>query len=169
MAQGAELLMGVDIGTSYSKGVVSTLDGTVVARASRAHDVSMPHPGWAEHDADAVWWNDLCTITRELTAAVDADRVVALGVSGLGPAFVPLDAHDRPLRPAILYGIDTRASAEIEELTERYGAERVSSDAAPRSPASRSAPRPSGSGTMNPRSGPGRGGSGWSRPTWCCA
>ena len=75
-----------------------------------------PTRAQAEHDADAVWWNDLCTITRELTAAVDADRVVALGVSGLGPAFVPLDAHDRPLRPAILYGIDTRASAEIEEL-----------------------------------------------------
>jgi len=52
-----ELLMGVDIGTSYSKGVVTTLEGTIVARVERAHDVSMPHPGWAEHDADAVWWS----------------------------------------------------------------------------------------------------------------
>ena len=119
------LLMGVDIGTSDSKGVVTTLDGEIVARASRAHDVSMPHPGWAEHDADAVWWDDLCSITRELAAAVEGERVRALGVSGLGPAFLPLDEHDRPLRPAILYGIDTRASAEIDELIGRYGAERV--------------------------------------------
>ncbi len=116
-----DLLMGVDIGTSYSKGVTSTLDGTIVARASRAHDVSMPQPGWAEHDADAVWWADLCAISSELAATVGADRVRALAVSGLGPAFVPLDEQDRPLRPAILYGIDTRASAEIGELTERYG------------------------------------------------
>ena len=117
--------MGVDIGTSYSKGVVATLEGTIVARASRAHDVSMPHPGWAEHDADAVWWSDLCALTRELTAALAGDRVRALGISGLGPAFLPLDERDRPLRPAILYGVDTRASAEIDELTGRYGSERV--------------------------------------------
>ncbi len=120
-----ELLMGVDIGTSYSKGVLTTLDGAIVARADRAHDVSMPHPGWAEHDADAVWWSDLCAITRELVTAAGSARVRALGVSGLGPSFLPLDEADRPLRPAILYGIDTRASLEIDELTERYGAERV--------------------------------------------
>ena len=120
-----ELLMGVDIGTSYSKGVVTTFEGTIVARAERAHDVSMPHPGWAEHDADDVWWGDLRAITRDLAEAAGGDRVRALGVSGLGPAFLPLDEGDRPLRPAILYGIDTRASAEIEELTGRYGADRV--------------------------------------------
>jgi xylulokinase len=120
-----ELLMGVDIGTSYSKGVVTTIEGEVVARASRAHDVSMPHPGWAEHDADSVWWADLCAITNELTAAVSGQTVRALGVSGLGPSFLPLDASDRPCRPAILYGIDTRASAEIEELSGRFGRERI--------------------------------------------
>ncbi len=117
--------MGVDIGTSYSKGVVATLEGTIVARADRAHDVSMPHPGWAEHEADGIWWSELCSIARELAATVGRDRIRALGVSGLGPSFVPLDAADTPLRPAILYGIDTRASSEIEELTQRYGAERV--------------------------------------------
>jgi xylulokinase len=120
-----ELLMGVDIGTSYSKGVVATPDGRIVARTSRAHDVSMPRPGWAEHDVDAVWWGDLCAITSELTGIVGADRVKALAVSGLGPAFVPLDEHDRPLRPAILYGIDTRATAEIEELGRRYGEDAI--------------------------------------------
>jgi xylulokinase len=35
------------------------------------------------------------------------------------------DAEDRPLRPAILYGIDMRATAEIEELTARYGADEL--------------------------------------------
>lgn len=113
--------MGVDIGTSYSKGVVATIGGTVLARASRAHDVSMPRPGWAEHDADAVWWDDLCAITNELAQAVGAEHVRALAVSGLGPAFLPLDERDRPLRPAILYGVDARATAEIEILDDRYG------------------------------------------------
>ncbi len=35
------------------------------------------------------------------------------------------DADGRPLRPAILYGIDTRAEREIEELDARLGAEAI--------------------------------------------
>ena len=93
-----ELLMGADIGTSYSKGVVATLEGTIVARTDRAHDVSMPRAGWAEHEADGIWWAELCSITRELAGAVGRERIRALGVSGLGPSFVPLDEADSPQR-----------------------------------------------------------------------
>jgi xylulokinase len=50
---------------------------------------------------------------------------MAVGASGIGPCLLLVDAHDRPLRPAILYGIDTRATAEIEELTARFGADRI--------------------------------------------
>jgi len=54
----SELLMGVDLGTSSSKGVLARPDGEVVATAERMHEVSMPHAGWAEHDAEEVWWKD---------------------------------------------------------------------------------------------------------------
>jgi xylulokinase len=37
-------------------------------------------------------------------------------VATLGPCLLPTDAPEHPLRPAILYGIDTRARAEIESL-----------------------------------------------------
>ncbi|HZE32727.1 MAG TPA: hypothetical protein VE198_14985 [Actinoallomurus sp.] len=47
----------------------------------------------------------------------------AVGVSGIGPCALPATAAGEPLRPAILYGVDTRAVAEIEGLTARYGAE----------------------------------------------
>ncbi|MGH3833273.1 MAG: FGGY family carbohydrate kinase, partial [Pseudonocardiaceae bacterium] len=52
----SSLLLGVDIGTASSKGVLVRSDGTVVATATRAHEVALPHPGWVEHDAHAVWW-----------------------------------------------------------------------------------------------------------------
>jgi xylulokinase len=120
----SELLLGLDIGTSSSKGVLVTTDGTVVARAERQHNLSIPRPGWAEHDVITVWWDDAVRILRELTSAADGP-IVALGASGIGPCFAPVDAGDRPLRPAILYGIDTRATAEISELTTRYGADRI--------------------------------------------
>jgi xylulokinase len=39
----------------------------------------------------------------------------------MGPCVLPADEAGRPLRAAILYGVDTRAEEQIEALTERYG------------------------------------------------
>lgn len=120
-----ELLLGIDLGTSSTKGVLTTVDGAVVASTHRPHGMSLPRPGWAEVDAAAVWGGDLVSVARELTGlAGDAD-IVGVGVSGVGPCLLVCDDELHPLRAAILYGIDMRATAEIAELTERYGAERI--------------------------------------------
>lgn len=119
-------LLGIDIGTSSTKGVLATPDGRVLATASRRHEMSLPRPGWAEMDAEAVWWGDVAAISRELVGQGDGGTEVAgVCVSGLGPSLVLTDEATRPLRDAILYGIDMRAGAEIEELTERLGADVV--------------------------------------------
>lgn len=118
------LLLGVDIGTSSSKGALTRSDGTIVATASRAHETSYPRPGWAEHDAENVWWRDFVAITDELLAEAD-DDIAAVGTSGIGACLVPADAGGAPLRPAILYGVDTRATVEIDELTRRYGDDEI--------------------------------------------
>jgi xylulokinase len=115
-----ELLLGVDIGTSSSKGVLARPDGEVVATAERPHELSLPRPGWAEHDAEGVWWADFVSICRELLPQAD-EAPAAVCASGIGASLLPADEDGRPLRPAILYGIDTRAEREIEELNERYG------------------------------------------------
>ena len=61
--------------------------------------MSVPRPGWAEQDADAVWWADVCAIGQRLVAAVPAgDRIAALAVSAIGPTLLPLDEAGRPLR-----------------------------------------------------------------------
>jgi xylulokinase len=122
----SELLLGLDIGTSSSKGVLVRPDGHIVARAERPHALSLPRPGWAEHDAETVWWADTVEICRKLAGEAEVHGgIAAVCVSGIGPCLVPVDANDRPLRPAILYGIDARATAEIAELTERYGAAEI--------------------------------------------
>ena len=119
------LVLGIDIGTSSSKGVLVTRRGEVFARASRPHETSSPRPGWFEHDADVVWWADFLALSRELTAAAGRRPIEGLAVSGIGPVLLPADAGGRPLRPAILYGVDTRASREIAELTAELGAESI--------------------------------------------
>ncbi|GAB3474798.1 FGGY-family carbohydrate kinase [Amycolatopsis cihanbeyliensis] len=119
------LLLGIDIGTSSSKGVLVDPQGTVLARASRPHATSTPHPGWVEHDAESVWWRDFLALARDLVAAADGDRLAGLAVSGIGPVLLPATADGNPLRQAILYGVDTRATREIEELTAELGAEEI--------------------------------------------
>jgi xylulokinase len=120
-----QLLLGIDVGTYGSKGVLCTTDAEVVAEHQVEHSLSVPRPGWAEHDADEIWWGDVCAISRALLdkADVGGDDVAAIAVSGLGADVVPLDAQGRALRPAILYGIDVRATQEIADLNQQFGAE----------------------------------------------
>ncbi len=117
--------LGIDIGTHESKGVLTDLDGRIVATKSLSHGTDRPHPGWAEHDAEKVWWHDVVVLARELPVLADvAPRdIAAVGCSGIGPCVVPIDRDGRPLRPAILYGVDTRATEEVRDLTSELGEE----------------------------------------------
>ncbi len=116
-------VIGVDIGTGSTKAVLTTLDGTVKAAARRDHTPSLPQPGWAEMDAERDWWGDVADVLKELTST--GDRILAVCVSGLGPCVVQTDEDLRPRRPAILYGVDTRATREITEITEQLGADEI--------------------------------------------
>jgi len=113
-----DAVISVDIGTSSSKGVLVDLTGSVLGSEVREHAVARPAPGHVEMDA-VVWW-ELISITTALTTGVDA-RVVAVGVSGMGPCVLLTDEADRPLRPAILCGVDTRPIAQIERLNRELG------------------------------------------------
>jgi xylulokinase len=117
------VVLGVDIGTSSSKAVLVTLDGAILASAVREHEVSRPQPGWFEMDA-GLWWSEFVLLTRELLAGQDVD-VTAVGVSGMGPCVAVTDAAGTPLRPAILYGVDMRATAQIRRLEEELGAQEI--------------------------------------------
>ncbi len=116
-----DLVLGIDIGTASSKAVLATVAGEVVAVHVVEHDVSRPRAGWVEQDPDAVWWADTCELARRVTSETDPDRIQAVCVSGIGPTMLPADEHGRPLRPAILYGVDTRAVGIAEELAGELG------------------------------------------------
>jgi xylulokinase len=120
------LLLGIDIGTSSAKGVLCTPAGEVLASAVVEHGMNVPRPGWAEQDADAVWWGGFVAICRQLLdGRYSGEDVGAVGVSAIGPCMLPVDAQGRPLRPGVLYGVDTRASAQIAALNESPGKEAI--------------------------------------------
>jgi xylulokinase len=112
--------LGVDLGTSSSKGVLTDSDGAVLATATRPSVLSTPRPGWFEHDAESGWWADTVGLIQALLAE-SPGPVAGVAISGIGPAVLLTDETDRPLRAAILYGIDTRAERQIVEQTARHG------------------------------------------------
>lgn len=120
-------LIGVDIGTYSAKGVLVHSDGTVLATHTVEYELRIPQPGWAEHDAELDWWRSFTAISRGLLekSGVEAEAVAAVGCSAIGPTMLPVDGAGRPLRPAILYGIDTRSWREVAELNERLGPEAI--------------------------------------------
>nr|WP_255654434.1 FGGY-family carbohydrate kinase [Cohnella sp. REN36] len=123
--------MGIDIGTYESKGVIADRDGRVLAQAATPHRLEIPRRGWAEHDAEATWWHDFKVLSRTLLAeagdrhGIRPEEVKAVGTSAIAPALLPVDRQGRPLRKAILYGIDTRAEQEIAELNAMLGEQAV--------------------------------------------
>lgn len=119
--------MGIDVGTSETKGLIIDEDCRIVAQSSAKHAIEHPRPGYYEHDAEQVWWHDVCQVARALLdkAGLPPEHIAALGTSTLGSDCLPVDENCRPLRKAILYGIDARAQEEIAWLTSHYGPERV--------------------------------------------
>ncbi len=119
--------LGIDIGTFESKGVLVDGNGTVVAQAAHPHEMIVPRPGWAEHRAEEDWWGDFVRITQALLAGsgIDPAAIRAVACSAIGPCMLPVDAAGTPLMNGVLYGVDTRASAEIDHLNAAIGAETI--------------------------------------------
>ena len=115
--------LGIDIGTFESKGVIVDDQGQIIAEAAHPHKMIVPRPGWAEHRAIEDWWGDFVHLTKTLltNSKVDPKSIRAIATSAIGPCMLPVDAQGRPLMNGVLYGVDTRASAEIALLNTQIG------------------------------------------------
>jgi xylulokinase len=114
-------LVGLDVGTSAAKGVALAPEGRLLAVAEESYPFHTPRPGWAEQDPED-WWRASDRVLRRL--AERAGAPAAIGLSGQMHGLVALDAHGRPLRPAILWN-DQRTAAECRELEQRVGLARL--------------------------------------------
>lgn len=124
---GKGYLLGIDIGTYESKGVLTDLDGQPVNTQVVSHGLSFPKPGWAEHDAEKTWWGDFCSLSQRLVqeSGVNSHDILGIGCSAIGPCMLPIDKQGNALRPAVLYGIDTRAIREIQHLENLLGKDSI--------------------------------------------
>ncbi|MEM2016678.1 MAG: FGGY family carbohydrate kinase, partial [Nitrososphaerota archaeon] len=120
-----EYLLGIDIGTLGSKGVIINADAEVIAQKFIEHDIKVLRPGWVEQDPE-VFWNDFKTLTKLLIndSKINPSNIVGVGISGLVPDVVPIDEFGKPIRNCIIY-MDRRAVREAEWVKERIGHEKI--------------------------------------------
>ncbi|MBS7811875.1 FGGY-family carbohydrate kinase [Roseococcus pinisoli] len=109
-------LLGIDIGTTSTIAVLVRPDGTKLAERSFPVRLHSPHPGWSEEEPEQ-WWANARQACRELSAVArqEGEELLALGVSGMAPALVALDAAGTPIRRSIQQS-DGRAAVEVEAM-----------------------------------------------------
>lgn len=107
------VLLGLDIGTTSTIGIVIDDRGATLAVESRPVTFYSNRANWAEEDP-AEWWRNVGEICRALIARIgDAGSIAAIGVTGMLPAITLLDRDGRPLRRSIQQN-DARATVELE-------------------------------------------------------
>ena len=112
-------LLGLDIGTTSTIGILIDTEGGILATASRPSALVSRHANWAEEDTE-LWWANVCALVPDLlqSTGLEAGAIAAVGVTGMVPTIILLDESGRPLRPSIQQN-DARAVDEIEELKGR--------------------------------------------------
>ena len=122
-----KLYLGIDVGTYETKGVLVDAKGVVYSQRSIKHEMTIPKPGWAEHSPEDVWWGDFVKITRQLLNNKDISphQISSVAVSAIGPCMLPIDKDISPLYSGVLYGVDTRATEEINYLNLKIGEDKI--------------------------------------------
>ena len=114
------LLLGIDVGTTATKGILLDPSLGLVAQTERPTVLHADRPGWAEEDVGE-WWANVRSLCHELA---DGREIGAVGVSGMVPCVVLHDSAGRPIRRSIQQN-DARAGVEIVELRSRLAGARV--------------------------------------------
>jgi gluconokinase len=111
-----DVVIGIDTGTTATKGIAAGADGQLRALTSVHYKLSVPGPGRAELDpgdlvgAAVKALTDIAAECRER-----GDRVIAVSLSAFLHALVPMDAAGRPLGPVVTWA-DGRAGPQCEEI-----------------------------------------------------
>ncbi|MGH8780983.1 xylulokinase [Paraburkholderia sp.] len=108
--------LGIDLGTSEVKVVLTGDHAAILATAGAPLTVDHPHPHWSEQSPQAWWHATLDAIAAVRSAQPSAFAALqGIGLSGQMHGATLLDRSGQVLRPAILWN-DTRAFAECVEL-----------------------------------------------------
>ena len=120
-----DYVIGCDVGSQGTMGVLLSLEGKVVCEAYEGYPMEYPHPLWAEQPVER-WVNALRVVVHRLVSesGISAENVRALSLATQVDGVIPIDENGQPLRPAIIW-MDRRAAAQCELARQSPGSEQV--------------------------------------------
>ena len=99
-----DLVLAIDQGTSNTKALLATADGTVLHQASAPNVVTYPKPGWAEQSATALFDGVRLVIGEIVAQAGRSDGIAAIAISNQRESIVVWDAATgEPIGPCIIW------------------------------------------------------------------
>ena len=121
MASSADIIIGIDAGTSVIKAVAFDLSGVQLAVSSVRNTYATKRDGSAIQSMDQTW-SDCATAIRGLSDKISglAERVAAIGVTGQGDGTWLVGADNTPVSDAWLW-LDARAAQTVNELARSPG------------------------------------------------
>ena len=110
------LVLVLDEGTSSTRALLYSVDGSLIATAQQQVAQHYPRPGWVEHDAGEIWERTLACGRDMMVRAGGADRVAAIGITNQRETALAWDrSTGQPLTHAIVWQ-DRRTSNRCREL-----------------------------------------------------
>ncbi len=114
-----KIYIGIDVGTTSLKALALTEEGKCIASAKCSYELCAKGCEATQNAED--WYLAAVTAIREISAKVkDIGEIRAISTSAQGGATVLLDEKGKTLTPAYSW-MDNRASAESDELKEKFG------------------------------------------------
>ncbi len=111
-----DVVIGIDTGTTATKGIAAGPDGSLRAQTSVHYTLSVPGSGRAELDPLALRNAAVKALIDVATACRDnGDHVIAIGLSAFLHAVVPMDAAGSPLGALVTWA-DGRAAEQSERI-----------------------------------------------------
>lgn len=121
----ANLLLGIDIGTSACKVAVFERNGFVLAQSNQAYPLYYPNPGWVEQNPQE-WWNAISEGIRDVMqkAAIAPEDIAGIGIDGQSWSAIPVDKNGNVLHNTPIW-MDTRARDICDRVKKRVGFDRI--------------------------------------------
>lgn len=113
-------LLGIDVGTTGTKTMLFSENGSCIAHAYEGYVTHTPEVGWSEQNPED-WWKAVVNTVRQVCSDPKiAQAVVGISLSVQGGTTVPVDEAYQPVRPAMVWN-DGRCQAQRKRFLEEVG------------------------------------------------
>lgn len=116
-------LVALDQGTTSSRAVVFTPEGSVVSSVAMEFKQIYPHPGWVEHDPEDIIMSQVESLRSAVRkAGISPDEIAAIGITNQRETTLLWERKSgKPVHNAIVW--QCRRSAELVEALKKDGGE----------------------------------------------